>query len=83
MKTPLVEEEDSLKYPAPRAKKLPGKAKHKGVIWVQDIPATTKQEFKASCAQADEPMRDAFIRLMRYYVRQKGVLGDRRRHQIT
>jgi len=44
--------------------------RHKGYLFVQAIPASTKKAFKDTCWRwPRETMRDAIIRLMRFYVR--------------
>lgn len=51
--------------------------KHRGVLFLDCIPKSTKQDFKATCAAkgtGGESMRDAIIRLMRFYIVHKGII---------
>lgn len=41
---------------------------HRGVLFIEGIPRSTKEAFKAACAYRGETMRDAVIRKMREYV---------------
>lgn len=41
---------------------------HRGVLFLQAIPHSTKAAFKAACAQRDQTMRDAILLFMRDYV---------------
>ncbi len=54
----------------------PRKQQHKSVIFVENIPTTTKLAFKTTCVDNQESMRDAFIRLMRYYFHVRGILQE-------
>lgn len=62
--------------------KDPQRLRHWGVVFVQSIPKTTKDRFKIACAMTwrtgasgrrGESMRDAIIKLMRFYVKHSGV----------
>ena len=41
---------------------------HKGTLFLEGIPKSTKADFKAACAHNEETMRDALISLMRRYI---------------
>lgn len=47
----------------------PEKPRHRGVVFIEGVPTTTKSAFKAECAEREETMRDAIIKLMRWYVK--------------
>lgn len=49
-------------FPADRSK-----PHHKGFLFVQGLPLTTKAAFKAACAARGKSMRDVIIELMRGY----------------
>ena len=42
-------------------------SKYKDVLFVREVPETTKIPFKAACAQTNKTMRDVIILLMRKY----------------
>jgi hypothetical protein len=48
---------------------------HQGVLFVEGVPESTKNAFKRACV-GKETMRDAVIRLMRFYVYNKGVIPE-------
>lgn len=45
-----------------------GVAAHNATLFVQHIPETTKNAFKAACATRKTTIRDAIIELMRKFV---------------
>lgn len=47
---------------------------HRDVLFIDCVPRSTKGRFKAACAEKGESMRDAVIRLLRYYVINEGIL---------
>jgi len=50
---------------------------HRGVLFVDCVPKSTKRNFKAACAakgKTGESMRDAVIRLLRFYVKNEGII---------
>ena len=50
---------------------------HRDVLFVDCVPRSTKRKFKIACAakgKTGESMRDAVIRLLRFYVANEGVL---------
>ena len=58
----------------PRSKLAPrpadkSKPRHQCDILIQGIPKSTRNAFKAACAENEETMRDAFITFMRDYAR--------------
>lgn len=50
-------------------------APHLATMIVQDVPRSTKEAFKRTCV-GHESMRDAIVRLMRYYVRMGGNVPE-------
>ena len=51
-------------------------APHRTTLIVQALPRSTKEAFKKTCI-GKETMRDAIIRLMRFYVLVGGKLPDK------
>jgi hypothetical protein len=50
---------------------------HRDVLFVDCVPRSTKRKFKAACAakgKKGESMRDAVIRLLRFYVANGGII---------
>lgn len=56
----------------PKNKKL---AAHRAAILIEAVPLSTRHAFKKTCV-GRETMRDAFIRLMRFYVRVDGNIPE-------
>jgi len=53
------------------------KQTHRGVLFIDCVPRSTKRAFKAACVakgKTGESMRDAIIRLMRFYALHQGVI---------
>jgi hypothetical protein len=46
------------------------KSAHRGALFMQGIPQSTKNEFKAACARKEKSMRDVIITLMRQFVKE-------------
>ncbi len=46
-------------------------AKTKGCLFIQDIPADTKNRFKAKCSGKGRSMRDVIVELMGQYANAK------------
>lgn len=49
------------------------KPHHKGTLFIQGIPATTKAAFKSACAKRGQNMRDVILKYMRMYATNQGV----------
>lgn len=57
------------------------KPRHRAYLFIQAIPRTTKDAFKKKCQEHPrETMRDAIIRLMRFYVYSDRNIPDLRPH---
>ena len=41
---------------------------HRGVLFIEGLPKTTKEDFKATCKLKRITMRDAIITLMRRFI---------------
>lgn len=54
------------------------KPHHRGVLFMEGLPLSTKAEFKACCARNGQTMRDAIITLMREYIHRIKGTGPRR-----
>jgi len=53
------------------------KQTHRDVLFIDCVPKSTKRAFKAACVakgKTGESMRDAIIRLMRFYAVNQGVI---------
>lgn len=65
-----------------RSRKALIDAPHLVTMIIQDVPRTTKEAFKRTCI-GKETMRNAIVRLMRYYVQVNGEMpGDKRRSEL-
>lgn len=40
---------------------------HRGVMFIEGVPKSTKAAFKSECAKRETTMRDAMIEFMRWY----------------
>lgn len=49
------------------------KPHHRGAMFMEGIPKSTKDDFKAACAKNGKVMRDIFIELMRDYAIKAGI----------
>lgn len=54
---------------------------HRDVVFVDNIPQSTKSVFKSACARKRESMRDAIIRMMRHYACHAGILPGQEAEQ--
>lgn len=45
---------------------------HRGVLFIEGVPESTKCDFKAACAKMEVTMRDAIIDLMREFIKEVG-----------
>lgn len=43
------------------------KPHHRGTLFLEGVPKSTKAAFKSACARRETTMRDAMIKLMRQY----------------
>ena len=44
------------------------KPHHRGTLFLEGVPKSTKAAFKSACAKQETTMRDAMIKLMRQYI---------------
>ena len=44
------------------------KPHHKGTLFLEGVPKSTKADFKAACARREVTMRDALLQFMRDYI---------------
>lgn len=85
--SPLPKKRDRSKHNPPQigvikskisiARRDKTKQTHRDVLFIDCVPKSTKRAFKATCATKDktgESMRDAIIKLMRFYTLNKGVV---------
>lgn len=59
------------------ARKNKNEQTHRDVLFIDCVPRSTKQAFKTACTakgKYGESMRDAVIRLLRFYVANEGVI---------
>lgn len=56
--------------PRPVEQSIP---RHRGALFIEGVPISTRTAFKAACAMQETSMRDAIITLMREYAHQAKI----------